>query len=171
MSTGRISPRSVFFRLGLGLNFADGMGTSVAAQLQGYYRLHKYVAIGLHLAFLHRHPIEVPGAEMRAWSLFLGPEGRAMYWFQDKFEIWGSLALGLMHTQVNSEIDLGYGDVQKTSAGADNFAVGFGLGGDYYFTSKFSAGLNLSLYLPVGAEGGGKVSVLFGLNATYILPL
>jgi opacity protein-like surface antigen len=179
----------IMLRLGLGVtgctdDACDHVDPGLNLRLEALYRLKKYVAVGLHFNFSLFDAENVVGDQ--AGHLFLGVEGRGI--LPLKFvDLWTGLTMGWSRTMIwgsdtylGQEVDYRYW--------SDGFALGWGLGADFYITRSWAVGLSFWLYKPWYDDGCGWDSATedsrcdelseaqkdnigivwaFGANATY----
>ncbi len=140
--------KGLMLRVGIGVDgctddFCDDIDPMVAVRLVVLYRLLKYVAAGVHTAFLFGDPDT--GLADRAWNLFLGVEGRGILPYK-QFDFWLGLALGFNRTMLGGDQFIpGFGVVDGRYW-QNAFGLGFGFGGDYFITKNIGVGLNFYMY-------------------------
>ena len=141
--------QGLMLRLGGGVDgctddWCDHIDPMVGLRLVALYRIMKYVAAGLHTAFLFGDPDS--NYADRAWNLYIGAEGRGIYPYK-QFELWGAFSLGYSRFMATRE-ECAMGVCGDGQWWMNAFAVGFGFGADYYFTRSIAAGLSFYLYKP-----------------------
>jgi len=148
----------LMLRLGIGLDgctddWCDDVDPSASVRLVALYRIMKYVAAGVHMAFLFGEP-EVSSVDM-VWNLFLGAEARGIFPYK-QIDLWTGLALGWNRTMISGEICLPLLGCAEGKTWANAVALGFGFGGDYYITKNIAVGLTFYLYKPWPQVGCGE---------------
>jgi hypothetical protein len=107
------------------------MAPLVYVRLHLLYRFQKYLAAGLHAAFLFNGPLfENKGARTELWDAFVGPEARAILPVKD-FDIWIGLALGYQHRRRLVVSDGFTHEIQANAVG-----LSWGMGTDYYLIPR-----------------------------------
>lgn len=185
--------QGLMLRLGLGVDhctddWCDDIDPSASVRLVVGYRFLKYVAVGVHTAFLFGDPDN--GVADFAWNVFLGVEGRGIFPYK-RFDFWVSVALGWNRTMLNGDQFVPGQGVVDGRYWMNAFALGFGFGADFFITKNIAVGLTFYLYKPWPDKGcydtdvsdrdcidlsndvEDDIGLIWSINAmfTYYLPL
>ncbi len=188
---GKERDRGLMLRVGIGLDgctddWCDHIDPSVALRTVALYRVMKYFAAGMHVAFLFGNP-DSSYAD-RALSLFVGAEGRGIFPWR-RLDAWVSLALGYNRSMLAGEVCTLIGCVDY-SGWDDAIALGFGTGADFFITRSIAVGAGFYMYKPwprrgctevdgdtscrePSADDMDRVGVIWSITAmfTYFFPL
>ncbi|MFH2008237.1 MAG: hypothetical protein ABI333_16760 [bacterium] len=142
--------KGLMFVLNVGVDdctddWCDNVDPSFGLSLVVMYRIMKWFAVGLHTAFLIGDPDDnygFVGPADSLWAFYLAAEGRGLFPYKN-FEAWAAMSFGYM--RVMSSGDFGGTTIRGW---ADNFALGFGFGADYYVWRNLAVGLGFYLYKP-----------------------
>jgi opacity protein-like surface antigen len=184
--------KGLMLRLGFGVDgctdtWCDHVDPMVNLRVVALYRIMKYVAAGLHMAFLFGDPDN--NFADRVWNLFIGAEGRGIFPYK-QFDFWVALSLGYNRTMGALEV-CGFGVCVDGQSWSNAFALGFGFGADYYLTKNIALGLSFYLYKPwpdeycedsnrtnkvcneLSQNDLDDIGIIWSINAvfTYFLPM
>ena len=135
-------------KLGLGIqgctkDCAKFFDPNMYQRLSALLRIGAWFATGLHFVGIIQMGTDSEGERLMAQHLLVGPEVRGIYRFR-QLEVWSGLFIGYVHHQTKM---WDMGTPQKSTL--TGFALGWGLGLDYYFTRIVALGINLWIYKPV----------------------
>lgn len=129
----------------------------VGFQTSALMRFHRNLAAGATLAFGFMLPDDETNVDTKAfWSMVIGPDFRGILpVLNDRLEIWGNLFLGYGRAAWDFDTTMP-GRTYKTKTWANSFAVGWGVGVDYFITTNIAVGTSISHYRLFPRKACGK---------------
>ena len=157
-----------FGSLDTGKKLNDYLGTALALNVDVGYGLSRNVVLGVWGEFdNHAAPPDCPLRICTGGKSFAGGPFIRYHLVQGtRFDPWGSLAVGVRSTTVDTKLDTLLGS-------SDYFGVDIlklSLGGDWYPTSNFGIGPYVTFDWGTYGSSGGHTGVGTGLRLTLDLP-
>ena len=165
----------------------DNLHPLLYTRLHVLFRVKKYVASGLHMAFNFLAPnFPTGGGRAELWEMLFGPEVRGLLPIK-RFDLWAGFAMGYYRSYrlVSSK-------GHEIESAADAFGLGWGLGLDWYvLDGKLAVGGDIWVYKPFATKictrvdtndractkdkddlkRGFGVTIAAGFTAAWFLPI